>query len=146
MRFKWVVESVRKVEALVRHRMCQAQLERMLTVWGERHDAEVRPRGRLARSYKTKGENMHWHIVGRRKGMGTVEVTYLPSTGRLMVLVHDNRRGFWAEQAYEDLLHEIQERTPKSKTTNRSRPGQRKAGSVHHSNPLRQKPARDLRL
>jgi diadenosine tetraphosphate (Ap4A) HIT family hydrolase len=90
--------------------MSQLKLQKMLKAWAERHDAEARPRGRLVRSYKTEGENMHWHIVGRRQGMGTVEVTYLPSTGRLMVLVHENRRGFWAEQVYENLLHEIEER------------------------------------
>lgn len=50
---------------------------------------------------------MHWHIVGVRQGMGTVEVTYLPSSGRLTVLVHDNRRGVWAGLAYENLAHEI---------------------------------------
>jgi len=105
-----VTESVRKVEILVRPRMRQVELQKMLTIWAARQDAEVRPRGRLVRSYQTKGDNMHWHIVGRRKGMGTVEVTYLPSLGLLMVLVHDNRRGFWAGQVYEDLLHEIEQR------------------------------------
>ena len=75
-----------------------------------RHDAEVRPRGRLVRAYRTKGENWHWHIVGLRKGMGTVEVTYIPSTGSLTVLVHDNRRGFWAGEAHKDLIQEIKER------------------------------------
>ena len=43
--------------------------------------------------------------------MGTVEVTYVPSSGRLTVLVHDNRRGNWAGKAYEDLSHEIHEQT-----------------------------------
>ena len=108
---------MRKVEILVRRRMSRSELQKMLKVWAERHDAEVRPRGRLIRSYKTEGENMHWHIVGRRKGMGTVEVTYLPSSGRLMVLVHDNRRGFWAGQVYENLLHEIEERAGLSNRT-----------------------------
>ena len=117
MRVKRVIEPVRKVEILVRNRLRQAELQKMLAVWAERQDAEVRPRGRLVRSYKTEGENMHWHIVGRRKGMGTVEVTYLPTSGRLMVLVHDNRQGFWAGQAYGDLLHEIEERAPATKTT-----------------------------
>jgi diadenosine tetraphosphate (Ap4A) HIT family hydrolase len=109
---------VRNVETLVRHRMSQAELQKMLTLWAERNDAEVRPRGRLVRSYKTEGENMHWHIVGRRKGMGTVEVTYLPSSGRLMVLVHENRRGFWAEQVYEKLLREVEEHAGPDNRTN----------------------------
>ena len=39
--------------------------------------------------------------------MGTVEVSYLPSMGRLTVLVHDNRRGFWAGEAYENLAEEM---------------------------------------
>jgi hypothetical protein len=50
---------------------------------------------------------MHWHIGGRRKEMGTVEVTYIPSSGRLAVLVHENRRGIWAEQAYKGLFHKM---------------------------------------
>ena len=112
-----MIEPVRKVEIPVRQGMSQVELQTMLTIWAERHDAEVRPMGRLVRSYKTEGENMHWHIVGRRKGMGTVEVTYLPSSGRLMVLVHDNRRGFWAGQVYENLLHEIEERSGLSNRT-----------------------------
>jgi len=39
--------------------------------------------------------------------MGTVEVTYVPSKGRLTVLVHDNRRGFWAGEAYENLAEKM---------------------------------------
>ena len=108
---------MRKVETLVRQRMSDVDLQTMLTVWAESRCAEVRPMGRLVRPYKTVGENMHWHIVGRRKGMGTVEVTYLPSSGRLMVLVHENRRGFWAEQAYQNLLHEIAKRATSSNRT-----------------------------
>ena len=52
---------------------------------------------------------MHWHIAGHRRGMGTVEVTYLPSIGKLTVSVHDNRRGFWAGRVYEKLVPEIEE-------------------------------------
>ena len=89
--------------------MSRLELQRVLKAWAKRQDADVRPRGRLVRRYRTEGENMHWHIVGRTKGMGTVEVTYVPSSGRLAVLVHDNRRGVWAGQAYENLLHEIKE-------------------------------------
>ncbi len=50
---------------------------------------------------------MHWHVAGLQKGMGTVDVTYLPSSGMLTVAVHDNRRGFWAGEAYENLAREI---------------------------------------
>jgi len=39
--------------------------------------------------------------------MGTVEVTYLPSNGRITVLVHDNRQGFWAREAYKNLAEEM---------------------------------------
>ena len=63
--------------------------------------------GRLVRSYKTEGENLHWHLRGLKKGMGTVEVTYTPSVGTISVLVHDNRQGFWAGQAYLRLSREI---------------------------------------
>ena len=100
---------MRKLEILVRLRMNQFEVQEMLKAWARRHDADVRPMGRLVRRFKTEGENMHWHIVGLRKGMGTVEVTYLPSSGRLTVLVHDNRRGVWAGRAFENLAHEIKE-------------------------------------
>jgi hypothetical protein len=79
----------------------------VLKAWAEREKADVRPMGRLARRYRTEGENMHWHITGLQRGMGTVEVTYLPSDGRLSVLVHDNRRGYWAGQAYADLADKL---------------------------------------
>ncbi len=85
----------------------QLELQKKLGTWSKRHDAELKPMGRLARDYKTLGESMHWHITGRAKGMGTVEVSYLPSMGRLTVLVHDNRRGFWAGEAYENLAKEM---------------------------------------
>jgi hypothetical protein len=90
--------------------MSQFEVQKLLETW-RRNDAEVRPMGRLARDYKSEGETKHWHISGLRKGMGTVEVSYLPSTGKLTVLVHDNRRGTWAGLAYEDLAHEIEKRS-----------------------------------
>jgi hypothetical protein len=71
--------------------------------------------GRFVRRYKTAGENMHWHIAGLKKGMGTVEVTYTPSVGMLTVLVHDNRRGLWAGQAYLRLAREVTERTKETR-------------------------------
>jgi len=42
--------------------------------------------------------------------MRTVKVTYLPSSGRLTVSVHDNRRGIWAGQAYEKLAQKIEKK------------------------------------
>ena len=87
--------------------MAQQELEELIGPWAQQNEAEVKPMGRLTRSYKTEGENMHWHISGEKKGMGTVEVTYIPSTGRLTVLVHDNRRGAWAGTAYEELARDI---------------------------------------
>jgi len=98
---------VKMREILVRPMISQLELQRELGTWSKRYDAELKPMGRLARNYKTSGENMHWHITGRTQGMGTVEVTYLPSKGRLMVLVHDNRRGFWAGEAYENLAEKM---------------------------------------
>lgn len=74
----------------------------------------MRPMGRLVRRYKSEGENMHWHMTGLRKGMGTVEATYLPSNGSLTVLVHDNRRGFWAGRAVEELANKIKEQLGKN--------------------------------
>src|SRR5690349_25113785 len=65
--------------------------------------ARVTPQGLLARKYKTKGSSMHWHMTGLKPGMGTVEVTYDPETGKLEVSVHDNRRGYWALNASRDL-------------------------------------------
>ncbi len=90
--------------------MTQLDLEEAMRVWAQLEEAEVRPMGRLARRYKTEGENLHWHITGLKKGMGTVEVTYLPSSGTLTVLVHDNRRGIWAGRAYEKLAQKIEKR------------------------------------
>jgi hypothetical protein len=91
--------------------MSQTELGGMLEAWAQREDAQVRPMGRLVRSYKTRGENMHWHVTGLKKGMGSVEVTHTPSVGTLTVLVHDNRRGLWAGQAYLRLAREIAKRT-----------------------------------
>src|SRR6266571_3148550 len=85
----------------------QLELQRELGTWSKRNDAELKPMGRLARNHKTPEESMHWHITGRTKGMGTVEVTYVPSKGRLTVLVHDNRQGFWAGEAYENLAEKM---------------------------------------
>ena len=94
-------------EILVRLMIDQFELQRELGTWSKKYDAELKPMGRLARDYKTSGENMHWHITGRTKGMGTVEVSYLPSMGRLTVSVHDNRQGFWAGKAYENLAEKM---------------------------------------
>jgi hypothetical protein len=99
---------VQKREIFVRPQMTQIEVQEMLGEWAKKSLAEVRPMGRLVRPYRTEGESLHWHIAGQRKGMGTVEVTYLPSTGKLTVLVHDNRRGVWAGRAYEDLADEIE--------------------------------------
>ncbi len=90
--------------------MTQLDLEEAMRAWAQLEDAEVSPMGRLTRRYKTEGENLHWHITGLKKGMGTVEVTYLPSSGTFTVLVHDNRRGIWAGQAYEKLSQKIEKR------------------------------------
>ena len=103
---KWAV-TMKIREVLVRPKISQVELHRVLGAWSERHDAELKPMGRLVRDYMTLGENMHWHISGRTRGMGTVEVSYIPSKGRLMVLVHDNRQGFWAGEAYESLAEEM---------------------------------------
>jgi hypothetical protein len=88
--------------------MGRLELQEVITTWVKRGDAEVRPMGRFVRRYKTQGENMRWHVSGIRKGMGTVEITYTPSSGRLTVLVHDNRRGTWAGQAYKTMSREMQ--------------------------------------
>ncbi len=95
--------------------MSQLGLEGVVESWAQQENAQVRPMGRLVRSYKTEGENMHWHVTGLKKGMGTVEVTYIPSVGTLTVLVHDNRRGVWAGQAYLRLAREIMKRTKEAR-------------------------------
>ena len=88
--------------------MSQDDLEKILGAWADRHEASVRQMGRLHRRYKTEGDQMHWHIARSRKGMGTVEVSYLPSTGMLTVLVHENRRGEWAGRVCRELAEEMQ--------------------------------------
>ncbi|MBO0887675.1 hypothetical protein J2P12_01095 [Candidatus Bathyarchaeota archaeon] len=87
--------------------LSQLKVQEMIIDWASRQEAEVRPMGRLVQRYKTEGENMHWHVAGLRKGMGTVEVTYSPSSGKLTVLVRDNRRGLWAGSAYKELAGQL---------------------------------------
>ncbi len=101
---------MQKREIVIPISVTRRDLEELMTTWAHSEDAEVRPMGRLVRQYKTSGENMHWHITGLKKGMGTVEVTYLPSSRTLIVLVHDNRRGIWAGEAYERLAEKIDNR------------------------------------
>jgi hypothetical protein len=99
---------VLKYEIIIPARLTQLDLEELMSAWARVENAQVRPMGRLLRQYKTEGENLHWHITGLKKGMGTVEVTYLPSNGTLAVLVHDNRRGLWAGHAYGKLAQKIE--------------------------------------
>src|SRR3989442_11739751 len=66
--------------------------------------------GTTSPTIQISGENLHWHITGLKKGTGTVEVTYQPSSRTLTVLVHDNRRGTWAGQAYQRLAQKIEKR------------------------------------
>ncbi len=94
---------MKRHETTVRFHLAQDTVQQMLTEWAKPHNATVRPMGRLARQYKTAGEEMHWHIGGHEIGMGTVEVSYTPSSGRLTVMVHDNRQGTWAGRAWKDL-------------------------------------------
>ena len=95
------------VEIQVRESIKRTELEVAMGKWAGKNDAELRPMGRLVRAYKTEGENLHWHIAGRQKGMGTVEVSYFPSNGILKVLVHDNRVGSWAGEAHRGLAEEL---------------------------------------
>ena len=90
--------------------MTRLDLEEMMSAWAQSEDAEVRPMGRLIREYKASGENLHWHITGLKKGMGTVEVACLPSSGTVTILVHDNRRGSWAGRAYDRLAQKIEKK------------------------------------
>jgi len=87
--------------------MTKRDLGALMSTWAQLEDAKVRPMGRLVGRYKTLGENLHWHITGLKKGMGTVEVTYLPLSGTVTVLVHDNRRGIWAGRAYDRLAQKF---------------------------------------
>jgi len=93
---------VKKREIVVPTLITRRDLEELMTAWAQLENAQVRPMGRQVRRYKTSGDNLHCHIIGLKKGTGTVEVTYLPSIGTLTVLVHDNRRGIWAGHAYEN--------------------------------------------
>ena len=83
--------------------LTSTDVESILQQWSTVQGARVTAHGRLARQYKTEGAGMHWHITGLKAGMGTVEVSYDPETGKLEVSVHDNRRGYWALSAYRDL-------------------------------------------
>jgi len=112
---------LQKREIVVLHQISRLGLEGMLKDWAQREDARVRPMGRLVRRYRTEGENMHWHVTGLEKGMGTVEVSYAPSLGILLVLVHDNRQGLWARQAYLRLSREIMKRAKETRELGRLR-------------------------
>src|SRR5260370_17628719 len=83
--------------------LSSTDVESILQQWSAVQGARVTAHGRLARRYKTEDASMHWHITGLKAGMGTVEVTYGPETGKLEVSVHDNRRGYWALTAYRAL-------------------------------------------
>ena len=112
---------MQKREIVVLHQISRLGLEGMLKDWAQREDARVRPMGRLVRRYRTERENMHWHVTGLEKGMGTVEVSYAPSLGILLVLVHDNRQGLWAGQAYLRLSREIMKRAKETRELGRLR-------------------------
>ena len=101
---------MKKREIVLSTPMTKRDLGALVSTWAQLEDAKVRPMGRLVRRYKTEGESLHWHITGLKKGMGTVEVTYLPSSGKITVLVHDNRRGTWAGEAYQKLAQKIEKR------------------------------------
>ena len=90
--------------------LTSADVESILQQWSTVQGARVTAHGRLARQFKTEGAAMHWHITGLKAGMGTVEVTYDPETGKLDVSVHDNRRGYWALSAYRDLSKTLSKR------------------------------------
>ncbi|HEX4919763.1 MAG TPA: hypothetical protein VFV92_03385, partial [Candidatus Bathyarchaeia archaeon] len=100
-----------KIDRVLRHPMARSELQNILEAWAGREGAAVKPMGRLVRRYKSKGDNMHWHITGLRDGMGTVEITYTPSARLLTVLVHENRRGTWAGHAYLTLAHQLDQLT-----------------------------------
>ena len=77
-----MIESVQKLEILVRLRMNQFEVQKMLKAWARRHDADVKPMGRLVRPFKTEGENMHWHIVDSGKEWEPLRsLTYLRVEG-----------------------------------------------------------------
>ena len=91
------------ITLVVSQNLSRTDVESILQQWSAAQGARVKPQGRLARIYKTKGASMHWHITGLITGMGTVEITYDPETGTAEVSVHDNRRGYWALSASRDL-------------------------------------------
>jgi len=106
--------SMQTIKLLMSQKMSRTVLESILQQWSEVRGARVTPQGRLARRYKTEGTSMHWHITGLKTGMGTVEVSYDPETGKLDVSVHDNRRGYWALDASRDLAKALNRRRQQS--------------------------------
>jgi len=97
------VASMQTIMLAISMNLSSTDVESILQQWSTVQGARLTAHGRLARRYKTESASMHWHITGRKTGMGTVEVTYDPETGKLEVSVHDNRRGYWAFSAYRDL-------------------------------------------
>src|SRR5260370_38336790 len=78
-------------------------VESILQQWSAVQGARVTAHGRIARRYKTEDASMHWHITGLKAGMGTVEVTYDPETGKQERSVHDNRRGYRPISPYREI-------------------------------------------
>jgi hypothetical protein len=101
---------MKTITIVISHNLSRTSLESILRDWSEGQGARVTPQGRLARRYKTEGASMRRHMTGLEAGMGTVEVTYDPETGRLDVSVHDNRRGSWALRASQDLAKALNRR------------------------------------
>lgn len=55
------------------------------------------------RELKSAAGGIHGHLSRPGSGMGTVEVNFLPAAAAVEIIVHDNRRGRWAGDAWERL-------------------------------------------
>jgi hypothetical protein len=60
-------------------------------------------------SLRMRGDNVHWHFKkGEEKG--TLEVTLLREERRVLISVHDNRRGAWIGASIKRLKPAIERR------------------------------------
>ncbi|HET7404565.1 MAG TPA: hypothetical protein VFJ63_00440 [Candidatus Bathyarchaeia archaeon] len=107
---------MQKIDLVSRRPMTRSKLQNILEAWAGREGVAVKPMGRLARRYKSEGDDMHWHLTGLRDGMGTVEITYVPSATLLTVLVHEKPTRYMGRSDLQDTRPSTRQANPRNLT------------------------------
>ncbi len=87
---------MKKITISAMRRTTEAEIEAIVASWAK----EQRARSVIRRPLRSGRTGTHWHVGGTTPGMGTVEVNFFPETSGPEVMVHNNRRGTWAGDAY----------------------------------------------